>query len=607
MSKYRIALFSVLFCLLLATVLSLAGVLPNKFFEGSKKDPEGSLQAKYFYELHGEGQEGARVTQHISDFYFPSYDETGREVLSLKGKEAFLINDRLYKIKKPEVKLRFSSIEADTSEPIIITSYRGKMDKQTGVGLLTRNVVAKLDKDTTLKTESLGYSPADKKAQTSDPVTLLGQNMKIKGEGMEVDISTGRTWIERDVVAELEGVESNLLLISLSREARERPQQGKVYIRCSGRLVFEKEPNMATFHDNVRVRRGTSSLMAKKLVLVFGKDSNKPKLVIAEGDVLASDGEKLAKGKSLLWDAVTDATILEGAPVAEFFEEKTSIIAPKMIFHKNEDRVDVPRGGQLTTRGLKADSEGGMGGQGNVTITWRGKMNFLKAQEEAVFEEEVLLTRRDFKMHSQRLVTGFEGQSLKVKNMKATGGVYIIEKRGDLLRESYGEEAFWDLDKNLIEISGRGNLYIRKEGGLEGEGTNVQWAKKMTMDDKQKKLSFYEGVRATNGPQAVDCNQLNAFLDNNNKVLRVIALGDVVFVDSKQDGIEGIGDTLDWDWTKDLMVLSGSPQAEVRRKKTRTFADRVYYDLKTQRMSWRERPHWMIPVEGELPPLSYQH
>jgi LPS export ABC transporter protein LptC/lipopolysaccharide transport protein LptA len=603
MTKKRIILFSILFCFFLLFILSVAGVLPNRLLKETKEVPLQVVEGKSYAELQEEGE--GRVTQYVGDFCFPSYDASGKETFVLRGKEAVLIDDKVYKIKKPEVRIKGSAINTGTQEAqdIVINSRLGEMDKQSNIGNLYRKVVIKLDENTTVKTDSLKYVPGEKKAYTEDKVTVRGDRMLVRGEGMIAEMDSGRVWIERNVVAELEGAESNIFMVSLGQDNKKETKPRKTYIRCNGKLVFEKEPNMATFHKAVRARRGTSTLASDKLVLVFGKGGNKPKLIIAEGNVLASDGSKLAKGKSLFWDAVTDATTLEDEPTAEFFEEKTSIIAPKMIFYQTEDRVDAPRGGQLTTRGLKADDSqrGAFGGWGNVTIIWKGKMNFQKAQQKAFFEEDVQLSRKDFKMNSQNLEVGFQGEDLKAKDLKATGNVYILEKSENLLREAYGQEATWDLVTNFIEIPGQGTLFMQggEEEPKEEGKVNVSWDKKMTMDDTQKKITFYEKVRAIKGMQKVNCNQLNVFMGEGNKVNHVVALGDVLFTDTKEGGIEGIGDTMEWDWEKDTMILSGTPTAEVRRKKNRTFAKKIYYDTNSQRISWRERPHWQIPLEGK--------
>ncbi|MFQ5956828.1 MAG: LPS export ABC transporter periplasmic protein LptC [Candidatus Brocadiales bacterium] len=603
MSKKRIVLFSVLGCFLLSGVLSIVGVIPNKFAVIRKKETAKAYRGKSYTELQQGAREESQVNQYISDFYLPSYDESGKEIFTLRGKEAVLVNDQVYNIDRPEIRLKGTTEDTGASEPqdIVITSRKGEMDKVSNIGVLTKNVVVRLGDNTTLKTKHLTYYPDRKRAHTDSPVVVQGERMNIEGEGMEAELFSGRMWIERSVVAEIKDTESNLFVVSFGESGEKENKPERVYIRCSGKMVFEKEPNMVTFHDNVKVRKGNSTMTSDKMVIIFGDNSGKPKMIVAEGNVTASEGKKVAKGDSLFWDAVTDATTLKGTPNAAFFEEKTSIVSPKIVFHQKDDKVNAPKGGQLTTKGFEDEGSGdGMLGSGNVTIAWKGGMSFEKSEGQAVFEKDVQLSRKDFKINSQELIVGFnQGEELKVKNLVAKGGAYMVEKKGANLREVYGNEAHWDMNTGRIEVLGEGTLYIQgKEGSRDASLTNISWTKKMVRDERNKKISFFENVLALKGRQQVECNRLNAFINETNEVRRVVALGDVVYSDTKEGGIEGIGDILEWDWKLNKMILSGTPTAEVRRKKARTFAKRVYYDPKTQRLSWKEKPHWQIPLEG---------
>lgn len=623
MSKKRIILFAVLGCLLLSAVLSLFGVIPNKYTVTHKVESKDPYRGKSYTELQETAGEGTQVSQYIRDFNLPRYDETGKEVFTIVGKEAFLVNDSVYKINRPEIHLKGSAMDFGSSDEdeeeeteasaedtddseaqdMVITAKKGEMDRLSNKGVLTGNVVVRLGNNTTLKTEYLIYYPDEKKAITDHPVAIQSEKMNVTGVGMEAEMGSGRMWIEKSVVAEIKGSQSGAFMVSFGKGEKEKKEAPKrIYIRCNGKMVFEKEPNMVTFHDNVRVRKGDSTMTSDKLIIIFGKDADKPKMIVGEGNVTASDGVKVAKGDFLVWDAVTDATTLKGTPTASFFEKKMSIISPKLLFYQAEDKVIAPKGGQLITKGFDdKDDKDGMLGSGSVTITWKGRMNFEKAKRRAVFEDDVHLTRRDFKLNSEKLIIGFDQEEgRKVSSMRATGGVYIVEKNEDNLREVYGEEAVWEKDTGVIEVLGEGTLYIQGKGGAGNKGmTNISWGRKMVRDEANKKISFFENVLALKGNEQVECNQLNAFLgEDGSKVRRVVALGDVVYNDTKEDGIEGLGDVLEWDWKQSKMILSGTPTAEIRRHGVKTFAKRVYYDPKSQRLSWREKPHWQIPLGG---------
>jgi lipopolysaccharide export system protein LptA len=55
-----------------------------------------------------------------------------------------------------------------------------------------------------------------------------------------------------------------------------------------------------------------------------------------------------------------------------------------------------------------------------------------------------------------------------------------------------------------------------------------------------------------------------------------------------------LGTLLEWDLIKDKAVLTGNPLAELRRSGNRTFSKKIYYDLITNRVHWKGRPHWKV-------------
>jgi len=55
-----------------------------------------------------------------------------------------------------------------------------------------------------------------------------------------------------------------------------------------------------------------------------------------------------------------------------------------------------------------------------------------------------------------------------------------------------------------------------------------------------------------------------------------------------------LGTLLEWDLIKDKAVLTGNPLAELRKSGNRTFSKKIYFDLRTDRVHWKGRPHWKV-------------
>ena len=186
--------------------------------------------------------------------------------------------------------------------------------------------------------------------------------------------------------------------------------------------------------------------------------------IIASGNVLASDGEKNAKGETLTWDSENETAILEDDPVAEFFDDKISITAPKIMFSKVQGRMDVPVAGQLTTvvnlKSKKQDEENANEKTkiifassdkktiyDTITISWKGRMSFHRNTSQAIFEDGVIVTKESIKLYCERLKISFDSENDSLQEMEATTDVHMIEKRDDSIREAREISLYGPLQK----------------------------------------------------------------------------------------------------------------------------------------------------------------
>ncbi|GAG48526.1 unnamed protein product, partial [marine sediment metagenome] len=225
----------------------------------------------------------------------------------------------------------------------------GDVDKATNRGVLYGNVITRLGEDLVIHTEDFTYSSEDNTVDTDGPVTILGEQMKVTGDGFEVSLSGAKAVIKNDPVMEVTSDKNDVFLFSDKGAGANRDITENIFVRASGELVFEHKKKLATFYDNVRISRGKSTVFADKLTIPFDSKLEGMEQVIASGNVLASDGKKNAKGETLTWDSEKEIAILEDDPIAEFFDDKISITASKIMFSKVHGRMDVPVAGQLTT------------------------------------------------------------------------------------------------------------------------------------------------------------------------------------------------------------------------------------------------------------------
>jgi len=572
--------------------------------------------------------EAEDVSQEIYGLYLPSYDENGKKVSAIRGAYTVFLNNKTYKITKPEIEFTGDSDNDDNDDQpkdIIITADTGEIDKATNRGVLYGNVITRLGEDTEIYTEDFTYSPEDKTVNTDGPVTVLGKQMKITGDGFKINLPDAKAVIKRNSEMKIISDKDENLSFLNKGTVSNRNIAENIFIRASGELVFEHKKKLATFHDNVRISRGKSTVFADKLSVPFDSKLESMEQVIASGNVLASDGEKNAKGETLTWDSENETAILEDDPVAEFFDDKISITAPKIMFSKVQGRMDVPVAGQLTTvvnlKSKKQDEE-----KENektkiifassdkktiydtITISWKGRMSFSQNTSQAIFEDGVIVTKESIKLYCERLKISFDSENDSLQEMEATTDVHMIEKRDDSIREARGDKLIWASTKNYTELygdnplatvidsdkqisapkitfsesdqkmlaEGKGNLLAKtgsEKDGKDAEQLKINWDKEMIYNGQNQIANFYETVKVTKGKNKLDCDRLDVFFDDQDKIKKATAFGSVYINSPDSDNTEGLG-----------TLQSG----------TRTFSEKIYFDINTKRVHWEGRPHWKI-------------
>jgi len=593
--------------------------------------------------------ETENVSQEIYGLYLPSYDESGKAVSVIRGAYTIFLNNKTYKITKPEIEFADDSNKDDNNSQtknVIITADTGEVDNATKSGVLNGNVITRLGEDLEIYTEDFTYSPADNTVNTDGPATVLGKQMKVTGVGLEINLSDAKAVMKNNPEMEVTNNKDEVFLFSGKGTVANRNTEELIFIRASGELVFEHKKKLATFHDNVRISSGKSTVFSDKLTIPFDSELESLEQIIASGNVLASDGEKNAKGETLTWDSEKEIAILEDDPVAEFFDDKITITASTIMFSKVHGKMDVPVAGKLTTlvnlKSKKQDkkntnkktkvifaSSDKKAIYDTITIDWKGRMSFEQDTNMAIFEDDVIVTKEDTKLYSERLEILFDKETDSLEELEATKDVYLIERKDDAIREARGGKLIWAATRDYTELygnnplatvidedkqisapkitfsetedkmfaEGKGNLLARtsaEKDGKDAEDLLINWNKEMIYNGRDHVANFYEMIKVTKGNNKLDCDRLDVFFDDQDEIEKATAFGNVYLNSPDSDNTEGLGTLLEWDLIKDVAVLTGNPLAELRRSGQRTFSTKIYFDINTKRVHWEGKPHWKI-------------
>jgi len=593
--------------------------------------------------------ETENVSQEIYGLYLPSYDENGKAVSVIRGAYTIFLNNKTYKITKPEIEFAGDDNKDDNNSQtknIIITADTGEMENATKSGVVYGNVISRLGEDLEIHTEDFTYSSENNTVNTDGPATVLGKQMKVTGVGLEISLSEAKAVMKNDPEMEVTNNKDELFLFSGNETVTNRNTAELIFIRASGELVFEHKKKLATFYDNVRISRGKSTVFSDKLTIPFDSELKSLKQVIASGNVLASDGEKNAKGETLTWDSEREIAILEDDPVAEFFDDKITITAPTIMFSKVHGKMDVPVAGRLITlvnlKSKKQDKKDTnektkvifkppdkKAVYDTITIDWKGRMTFDQNTNLAIFEDDVVVTKEDTKLYCERLEILFDKENNSLEELEATKDVYLIEKKDGEIREARGDKLIWATTRDYTELygnnplatvidedkqisapkitfsetedkmfaEGKGNLTAKtssEEDGKDAEDLLINWDKEMIYNGRDQVANFYEMIKVTKGKNKLDCDRLDVFFDDQDEIEKATAFGNVYFNSPDSDNTEGLGTLLEWDLIKDVAVLTGNPTAELRRSGQRTFSKKIYFDINTRRVHWEGKPHWKI-------------
>ncbi len=609
----------------------------------------------------GRSKNSDTIRQSVEELSMPSYDEKGKEVLVLRGESTILQNDNVYKIISPEIEVMDSADTENGTQTILITSENGEMNNVSREGYLSDNVVVHFDVDTKLTTDYLRYLPNKNLVHTDNPVTIMGNGTKIIGEGCEIDLINKKMSIKKDVVMEMSGIKNDPFSTSdkpqkqeaetssedtvtaedadvkETKEAKEAKTENTV-IRSNGQLVFEKlvDAQMLTFHDQVVMKIGATTVFSDKLVIYIDPATKQAKQSIATGSVLASQDGKIAKGNMLTWDMNTQsATLEDDRQAAEFVQEGLNLYAGKMIFYKNIGRIDVPAAGTLQVEPKKKGKTANNAEEPDVdviNIAWEGSMAYVSDAREAVFEKDVEVRKENSILSCNHLKVKLSDHDSSIMSMKGSEDVHIVNrKEGGLVSEAVGDQVVWNV-KNKISIlrgypfvilkdgesrqifspkvvfyegghnmlcEGEGSLYekadkLQSQGAAEDEDLKIKWLKKMFYNADMGKASFYEGVEATKGGERLNSDQMDAYFDDNQKMTKLIAAGNVYFLSKNLDENEGFGSFLTWDFIQNTALLTGKPKAELRKGGSRTFSEEVYFNMAKNQITWEGSPHWQV-------------
>ena len=554
--------------------------------------------------------------QEVQGFRMPGVSKTGVLEWLATGKRAILESANSYRVFDLGIDI-YAGIDPATGEQQIlrITSNTGTIDQTTRHAFLEDEVVMRLDKNTTVHTHAVRYVPADNVMTTDKPMRLVGKDVQIDGLGLTLRLATQKAIVGSDVVVKLHNVQQNFIDIPKpeAKTGPAQPSDGDVTIRCTGKLVLQRESSSAAFHEDVEVVSGDMTLSADEMLVFFDSKTRKPRSLVATGNVVVRDPKAHALGSKLTWDAANQLIALVGEPKVVIVTKQVTLKADRALFYQKENEIETPGHGYLVKRvdpNAPAQGPSAFPAPAStepaappkpIEIVWQGSMVFRRLDHIAVFTKAVKATRGQAQLTSEKLEVFFDDNNEQAQKVQAQGAVKLVEDQrvctgsrlvffpdkgtGRLMGDPYAEAkqddvivrskilCFFDKEAKTV-ADGPGELISAGKPGADPDAnppTHVQWLGRMTMLRKENRAVFEKHVVARRGVNVVCGDTVVANLDSESQVQTLVARGNV---DVSQPGRTATSDAFEWKFKDKTLDLVGKPRAHLNQEGCRIACER---------------------------------
>lgn len=568
--------------ILLGIVVACVGVLAYAFMGPSDYDnqPPGN----------GRNGEPEQRKQEVQGFSFLGQSDDGVTEWVAKGARGILESAHKYRVFQLTLEV-YAGFDAATGEQQILRlkSDTGRVNRRSNEALLDKNVVVELDRNTRLYTQQLQYEPDGSRMVCDEPVRLEGKDMHITGSGLRIEVPIERATILRDVQVTLVNVSGGILDSAgpTAGPATTPTAARTITVRCTGELVFQRELNNASFHDDVEVTQGGTTLCADELVVFLDPQTKKLTSAVATGNVTLADETTSAKGSKFTWEQQTQIATLYGDPKISILTAQASIRAAKAILYQKANEIVTEGGGYLvSTPAAKPGAKAGAAAPKPVEVAWKGQIVYKADAHTATFIDDVVVTRGEAKLRCDQLEAQIEQGGQQVEQFCATGRVRA-EQTG---RVAIGTRLVYRVSTGEARLTGEPQAEVRQadlvvrarafrlteaQGRTLAEGPGrllkaapasaqaadawaVEWQGLMELLPKQHQAVFTKDVVAQRADQEVAADELTARFTKDNQLEALHAQGHVRIRAAER---KGRGDQFQWDMRTGDSELAGKPRA----------------------------------------------
>lgn len=251
--------------------------------------------------------------QQIADFSLSGYGEQGKKTWDISGQSADIFQDA---VKLNEVVGNVYGKDED----IKLTADKGDYDKKDGKVHLEDNVVVTTSAGAKLTTDSLDWDRNAKIISTNDLVNIERDNVMAVSLGATGAPDLKKVSLEKDVKLDINPIQEDGL--------NEYGVKEKITVTCDGPLEIDYQNNIASFKNNVVVKRQDSTIYSDKMDVYFaasGDDKSakdkapgfmgsKIDRIVAKGNVRVERGDNISYSEEAIYSSIDKKLVLTGNP-----------------------------------------------------------------------------------------------------------------------------------------------------------------------------------------------------------------------------------------------------------------------------------------------------
>jgi len=547
-----------------------------------------------------------RVVIRNFERFVRSQDGSEPEAL-IQGERATAKQDKFFLIEKPVVtsltgKVSGAEMGNVSVKNARLSAERAEFDEAKGVLHLLDRVKAE-GEDFEAFTENVTYTTAERAVTGDAPVELKRfrlapdgsrhLSVHVTGEGLAGDLTLRNVLIKRKPVATLMDVSSDFLQTAptgiAAAEVRGPAEASNLVVICDGPMTYQHLAKKVQFENNVTCTYGDITVTSDRLEVLADNDQKAEKLqvtsITAEGNVVFTRLEQVARGERLVWQNLTQAGILTGEP-ASLSRPDLEVTTPRLTFFKVDMRFTGEGEGELTRRQAEsaatpAQQEAASADMrepiapiplkpgGTIRVTWNKSMRYDATEKTAVFAGQVEAKQEGDTLNCEELRLRFGqdeqgGDALDL--VTATGNVRGTQTLAGERRTVQCDQAVWRAKEGLVELqaSEGGTVTVLSEGqrlvapkalfkpdssllscegagelalaAKTGEGPDqqaepirVEWERGMVFQGVGQRFAEFEGgVQAYRPGEKIMGDKVRVDFDEQMNPLKIISTGNAV-------------------------------------------------------------------------------